>query len=112
MCTSSFSLALNTYFKEKRNKAAGIGMTITGLGPIFLPQLASLLLEFYGPQGCVMIIGSITLHIVSAALLLQPVKWHQIKEKHESVRFKVIRFHIDEETLRKPANSKCCHREG
>lgn len=32
LCTSSFSLALNTYFKENRNKAFGIGATITGLG--------------------------------------------------------------------------------
>lgn len=32
LCTSSFSLALNTYFKEDRNKAFGIGATITGFG--------------------------------------------------------------------------------
>jgi hypothetical protein len=40
LCTSSFSLALNTYFKENRNKAFGIGATITGLGNfIFLDYL-------------------------------------------------------------------------
>ena len=51
LCSSSFSLALNTYFKDKRNRAAGIGMTIAGLGPIFLPQLVSYLLGVYGTQG-------------------------------------------------------------
>lgn len=34
LCTSSFSLALNTYFKEDRNKGFGIGATIMGLGEI------------------------------------------------------------------------------
>lgn len=36
LCTSAFSLALNTYFKEDRNKAFGLGATITGLGKIQL----------------------------------------------------------------------------
>lgn len=79
LCSSSFSLAVNTFFKERRNKAFGIGATITGLGPIFLPQLVSVLLSFYGAQGCVLIIGGIAMNIVAAALLLQPVKWHQPK---------------------------------
>lgn len=56
LCSSSFSLALNTYFKEKRNRAAGIGMTIAGLGPIFLPQLVSFLLDTYGTQGSSLLI--------------------------------------------------------
>ena len=76
LCSSSFSLALNTYFKEKRNRAAGIGMTISGLGPIFLPQLVSFLLAIYGTQGCLLIIGGIAMHIIAFSLLLQPVKWH------------------------------------
>lgn len=81
LCSSSFSLAMNTYFQERRNKAFGIGATITGLGPIFLPQLISFLLGIYGAQGCVLIIGGIAMNIVAAALLLQPVKWH---EKHSA----------------------------
>lgn len=77
LCSSSFSLAMNTFFKDRRNKAFGIGATITGLGPIFLPQFVSVLLGFYGAQGCVLIIGGIAMNIIAAALLLQPVKWHQ-----------------------------------
>ncbi|KAG8038492.1 hypothetical protein G9C98_006188 [Cotesia typhae] len=45
---AAFSLALNTYFLEKRGRAMGLAMTITG----------------------------ITMHTLVAALLLQPVKWH------------------------------------
>ncbi|XP_052872705.1 uncharacterized protein LOC128278089 [Anopheles cruzii] len=77
-CNSSFSLALNTYFAVRRNKAAGIAMTITGLGPILFPQLVSLLIALYGPRHCLLIIGALATHIVAGALLLQPVKWHML----------------------------------
>lgn len=77
LCTSSFSLAVNSYFNKNRNRAFGIGVTITGLGPIMFPQLISTLLGFYGSQGCVLIISAIAMNIIPAALLLQPVKWHQ-----------------------------------
>lgn len=77
-CNSSFSLALNTYFVTRRNKAAGIAMTITGLGPILLPQLVSLLVGLYGSRNCLLIIGALATHIVAAALLLQPVKRHMV----------------------------------
>ncbi|XP_058128331.1 uncharacterized protein LOC131285901 [Anopheles ziemanni] len=83
-CNSSFSLALNTYFVVRRNKAAGIAMTITGLGPILLPQLVSLLLGLYGPRNCLLIIGALATHIVAGALLLQPVKWHMLPTIRES----------------------------
>uniref|UniRef100_A0A182LVG8 Major facilitator superfamily (MFS) profile domain-containing protein n=1 Tax=Anopheles culicifacies TaxID=139723 RepID=A0A182LVG8_9DIPT len=77
-CNSSFSLALNTYFVVRRNKAAGIAMTITGLGPILLPQLVSLLLGLYGARYCLLIIGALATHIIVGGLLLQPVKWHML----------------------------------
>ncbi|XP_055629324.1 uncharacterized protein LOC129770483 [Toxorhynchites rutilus septentrionalis] len=77
-CNSSFSLALNTYFVTRRNKAAGLAMTITGLGPILLPQLVSILIALYGPRYCLLIIGALATHIIAASLLLQPVKRHLI----------------------------------
>lgn len=77
-CNSSFSLALNTYFITRRNKAAGIAMTITGLGPILLPQLVSLLVSLYGSRSCLLIIGALATHIIAAALLLQPVRRHML----------------------------------
>lgn len=51
-------------------------MTLTGLGPILYPPMISALLIFYGIQGTVLILGAICMHIIMAALLLQPVKWH------------------------------------
>ncbi|CAG5077919.1 Similar to SLC16A9: Monocarboxylate transporter 9 (Gallus gallus) [Cotesia congregata] len=73
---AAFSLALNTYFLEKRGRAMGLAMTITGFGPILMPQLISLLLYIYSAQGTIIILGGITMHTLVAALLLQPVKWH------------------------------------
>lgn len=73
---SAYSLALNTYFVEKKGKAVGYAMTITGLGPILMPQLITLLSKHYSVQGSTLILGSITAHCFVAALLLQPVKWH------------------------------------
>lgn len=80
MVTGAFQLALNTYFREKRNKATGFAMTITGLGPILMPQLINLLLKFYTTEQTIFIIGGLTLNGFAAAALLQPVKWH-MKEK-------------------------------
>lgn len=80
METGAFQLALNTYFRERRNKATGFAMTITGLGPILMPQLINFLLKFYTTEQTIFIIGGISLNALSAAMLLQPVKWH-MKEK-------------------------------
>lgn len=53
-------------------------MTITGLGPILLPQVVSLLVSLYGSRSCLLIIGALATHIIAAALLLQPVKRHML----------------------------------
>lgn len=74
---ASFSLALNTYFVEKRGIATGIAMSITGLGPILMPLLVSFLMDSYGVHGSGLILSALTLHSVVAALLLQPIKWHK-----------------------------------
>lgn len=84
MTTSSFSLALNTYFKRKRPKAAGIAMTITGFGPILYPQLITWLLLLYGVEGCVLILGAMGAHVLVGACLLQPIKHHLIELDEEN----------------------------
>lgn len=50
MLMSGFSLALNTYFTRRRDRAVGLAITITALGPILMPQIASFLLIIYGTQ--------------------------------------------------------------
>lgn len=82
---SSFSLAMNTYFKNKkrRSKASGFTMTLTGLGPIIMPLLISFLLTTYGVKWTVFILCAINTHAYIGACLLQPVKWHYRKPKAE-----------------------------
>jgi MFS family permease len=73
---SGLNLAINTYFRERRSKAVGFGMTAMGLGPVFMPLVISKLMDIYGVTGTALILGGLSLHSLVAALLLQPVKWH------------------------------------
>ncbi|XP_061396638.1 uncharacterized protein LOC133332268 [Musca vetustissima] len=76
---SASSLAINTYFKNKRRKAAGFSWTITGVGPIVLPHLVTFLLSVYGVQGTVFIFAALSLHTFMCALIYQPVRYHAPK---------------------------------
>ncbi|KAL5278641.1 hypothetical protein ACFFRR_003336 [Megaselia abdita] len=74
--TSSASLVLNTYFKEKRRKATGFSWTITGIGPIAFPHLVVLILSHYGYFGAVSTFAAISLHSLLAAICYQPALRH------------------------------------
>lgn len=104
LCSSSFSLAVNVYFKENRNKAFGIGATITGIGPIVLPHLVSFLLRVYGSKGCVLVIGGLTLNIIVASLLLRPYKATKSSELSESGNTSYVKS-IRNGSLHKPTPS-------
>ncbi|KRT81779.1 membrane transporter [Oryctes borbonicus] len=80
MSISAYSIAVSSYFKEKRAKAMGYAMTISGIGPIIMPQIFSYLLWSYGATGTLTIVAGIATHTFFSGLLLQPVKWH-MKEK-------------------------------
>ncbi|XP_012160976.1 uncharacterized protein LOC101460513 isoform X2 [Ceratitis capitata] len=73
---SASSLAINTYFKNKRRRAAGFSWTLTGLGPIFLPHVVTLFVSYYGVQGTVFIFAALSLHSLVCALIYQPVRYH------------------------------------
>lgn len=93
---ASYSLALNTYFVKNRGKATGISFTITGLGPIFMPQLITFLMYSYGVRGTMLIMGAISSHTMIAALLLQPVKWHMKEEEEEEEQTQVNGTDLEE----------------
>ncbi|XP_023016001.2 monocarboxylate transporter 9 isoform X1 [Leptinotarsa decemlineata] len=95
---SSYSLAISTYFNEKRNKAFGITMTIAGLGPILMPQLLDLLLESFDTKGAILILSSIYAQTFIAACLLQPVKFHLKEVPDENQKEKLSKIEeVDEE---------------
>lgn len=78
LSNSSFALALNSYFRVRLNRASGVAMTLAGIGPILYPPLIQYLLINYDVNGCMMIIGAIALHMLIAAVLLQPIEWHLV----------------------------------
>ncbi|KAJ3657855.1 hypothetical protein Zmor_009632 [Zophobas morio] len=73
---SAYSLALNSYFRKKKGQAVGYAMTITGLGPILMPQVINGLIKVHTVQGVTLILGGIAANSFVAASLLQPIKWH------------------------------------
>ncbi|XP_067641002.1 uncharacterized protein out [Eurosta solidaginis] len=75
------SLAVNTYFKNRRRRAMGFTWTITGLGPIIFPHITTFLLVQYGGQGTILIYAAVTLNALMCAFTLQPVLWHAKKPK-------------------------------
>ncbi|XP_043286586.1 monocarboxylate transporter 12-like [Venturia canescens] len=97
---SSCALALNTYFKKRRRIATGFSWTCTGLGPIIMPQIITLLMPIYGMSGTVLLYGGFAFNAVACALLLQPVELHvkkgeacqaaKVPEQDEKVKEKLI----------------------
>lgn len=79
LVSAAFPLALNSYFDVKRGLATGLAMTGMGLGPIVMPLIINVLLDYYGTTGCMLLLGGISLNIIVAACLLQPVEWHRPK---------------------------------
>ncbi|XP_004927805.1 monocarboxylate transporter 9 [Bombyx mori] len=73
---AAFTLAINSFFKEKRSRAIGVGMSVTGLGAIYMPLLMSTLIYAYGWRYAVLILSAICLHSLLAACLLRPAKWY------------------------------------
>ncbi|XP_046820238.1 monocarboxylate transporter 9-like [Vespa crabro] len=66
------SLALNTYFRKKRNIAMGLCVTLTGLGPILMPLLIVKLLDAYATTGTLIIFAGIAANSFVGACLLRP----------------------------------------
>lgn len=79
LSNSSFALALNSYFRARRTKAAGIAMTLTGIGPIVYPPMIHYLLSIYGVTGCMLVVAALALNMLVAAVMLQPIDWHLIE---------------------------------
>uniref|UniRef100_A0A182MZR3 Major facilitator superfamily (MFS) profile domain-containing protein n=1 Tax=Anopheles dirus TaxID=7168 RepID=A0A182MZR3_9DIPT len=74
--TSANSLALNTYFRQRRRIATGFAWTLTGLGPIVAPHVVTLLHRHFSVNDTVLIFGGFAMNAVALALLYQPVQLH------------------------------------
>ncbi|XP_029173669.1 uncharacterized protein LOC114942459 [Nylanderia fulva] len=95
------TLALNTYFRKKRNVAMSFSITMTGLGPILMPLLIDVLLENYATTGTLLILAGIAAHSFIGASLLRPFE----KEKEISLVDKTTDILKEEKSLRKTETS-------
>lgn len=76
---ASFAYAINTYFSKRRAMAMGFAMTLTGLGPVFMPLLISRAMKEFGPRYTALLLAALALHSTVGAFLLHPVRWHLVK---------------------------------
>lgn len=84
LTVSASSLAVNTYFKERRRTATAYQFGVAGLGPICLPYVATFLLDYYGVQGTVLCFAGLSLNTIACSLIYQPVKWHVKKHPQDA----------------------------
>lgn len=103
MTVSASSLAVNTYFKERRRTATAFQFGVAGLGPICLPYVATFLLEYFGVQGTVLCFAGLSLNTVACSLIYQPVKWHVKKQpKDAEVTQKLTTQEEDDHIIAQP----------
>lgn len=66
----------------------GLALAFTGIVSALMPYIIMTLMNSYGVQGTLLILGGVCLHSIPAALLLQPIKWHMkevdVKEMKEA----------------------------
>ncbi|XP_065365774.1 monocarboxylate transporter 9 [Calliphora vicina] len=90
LTVSASSLAVNTYFKERRRTATAYQFGVAGLGPICLPYVATFLLDYIGVEGTVLFFAGLSLNTVACSLIYQPVKWHVKKQPKDEEAFKKL----------------------
>ncbi len=76
LTTPSFTVAFHSYFRRRRSLATAVSATTIGLVGIASPQVLELLLREYGARGTCVLLAGHALHVLVAATLLQPARWH------------------------------------
>lgn len=78
------SLALNTFFKEKRRKATGYAYTIAGIGPLVLPHVAVFGLAYFGYIGTVLTFAGISsIAFISALCYRSALQFSKVEARKE-----------------------------
>ncbi|KAJ8248550.1 hypothetical protein GJAV_G00243200 [Gymnothorax javanicus] len=62
------------YFEKRRGFALGIVSTGTSLGGFLFAAGQNILIEIYGLEGCLLIVGALALNIIACAGLLRPLR--------------------------------------
>ncbi|CAG0922336.1 unnamed protein product [Notodromas monacha] len=73
---SSSFLLVNLYFDQKRGLALGVFNASATLGRILFPTAEHWMLETFTDSGTVLLMSSVALHLIPAAMLFDPVERH------------------------------------
>nr|CAD7403434.1 unnamed protein product [Timema poppensis] len=84
MIYMSTQVALGMYFTERRGRAMGLTMTVTGLSLIVAPPITSHLMRVFGVRGTGLLQAALSLNGLVGASLLRPVEWYMKKVGHET----------------------------
>lgn len=102
LTVSASSLAVNTYFKERRRTATAYQFSVAGLGPICLPYLATFLLDYLGVEGTVLFFAGLSLNTIACSLIYQPVKWHVKKQPQDAETSKKVDSYDEDDIITQP----------
>lgn len=72
---------LGLYFNKRRSLANGLALSGSSLGQFALPPLIELLLDNFGLNGCLLLVGAIYLHITVAGSLFRPISFWDSSKK-------------------------------
>lgn len=93
------------HFKKRRSLANGISVSGSGVGSFILPNLIRWLLNEYGLNGCLLLIGGLTLNVCVCAMLIRPLSSYK-KIKQPERRYKNESVNKDTGMLQLLADSK------
>ncbi|XP_078019712.1 monocarboxylate transporter 9-like [Epinephelus lanceolatus] len=86
------------YFDKKRGLALGIVSTGTGVGGALFATLQSELIEVFGLEGCLLIIGALALNVVPCGGLMRPLTAPRYYLKQRAA---ILEQHLQEEVKEK-----------
>lgn len=97
---SSF-IAVNQYFSRRKGRAVGLSVAGTGLGQMVMPHVVRILLERYGFEKAVLIMGLLALNGVIGGSLFRP-----LNQKKKDVEASTSAANVDENSNTAKVKSK------
>ncbi|RWS25666.1 monocarboxylate transporter 12-like protein [Leptotrombidium deliense] len=85
---------ISEYFDKERAMACGISYSGAAIGSFIFPLLTEWLLEQFGLQGTLLLLGGITCHAFIGVLLLRPIRHTVNKANDETLASNVVREEI------------------
>lgn len=73
-----FTVMVGRYFDKRRSLANGLSVAGSGVGSFLIPPILHFLIERFGIQGCILLLGAFSFHLCIAGMLYRPVPHNRI----------------------------------